>query len=123
VLLVILAILAWAYFPESRAFTIDVARPVLTPVFRWQARQEMTSIAHELQIYERENLGQIPDARRFQRWLESSFTGDAMLDSWGAPYGIRVQRDSFAIVSWGPDGVPDTPDDVRVARGRAALGH
>jgi hypothetical protein len=121
VVLVIIAIAALSYFPESRAFAADVARPVLTPVFRWQATQEMTSIAHELQLYERENLGRIPDARRFQGWLLSSFDGDATIDSWGTPYSLRLSRDSFAIESWGPDKAYDTADDMRVARGRAGV--
>jgi hypothetical protein len=120
-LLVVLAVATWLYFPESRVLAADAARPVLNPVFRWQARQEMTNIAHEMQLYERENLGRIPDARRFQGWLLSSFDGDATIDSWGTPYSLRLSRDSFAIESWGPDKAYDTTDDLHVARGRAGV--
>jgi hypothetical protein len=123
-LLVLVVAAAWLYlFPSARGVAADVARPVLTPVFRWQARQEMTSIAHEMQIYERENLGRIPDARRFQGWLESSFAGDATMDSWGTPYSLRLSRDSFAIESWGPDRTYDTDDDMHLARRRSGVTH
>jgi hypothetical protein len=121
VLVALIAAAAWLYFPAARVFAADAARPVLTPVFRWQARQEMTSIAHEMQIYERENLGRIPDARRFQGWLESSFAGDATMDSWGTPYSLRLSRDSFAIESWGPDRTYDTADDMHLARRRSGV--
>ena len=120
VLLVLLGVAVWSYFPETRVYVADVARPVLTPVFRWQTTQELTQIAHELQLHERENLGRIPDGRRFKTWLEQSFTGDAILDAWGTPYSLEVQRDSFAIVSWGPDGLPDTADDMEVGRRRSS---
>jgi hypothetical protein len=119
-LLALLAVAVWSYFPKARVYTRNLASPVLTPVFRWQTRQELTQIAHELQVHERENLGRIPDGRRFRTWLEQSFTGDAILDAWGTPYSLEVQRDSFTIVSWGPDGLPDTSDDMQVGRRRAS---
>lgn len=122
VLVVLVAAATWLYFfPAARVFGADATRPVLEPVFRWQARQEMTSIAHELQLYERENLGRIPDARRFQTWLESSFAGNATMDSWGTPYSLRLSRDSFAIESWGPDRTYDTADDMHLARRRSGV--
>ena len=121
-LLIALGVVTWIYFPESRVYAADAVRPILTPVFRWQTKQEMTSIAHELQLHEREGRGQLPDSRRFRVWLETSFTGEATVDSWGTPYALELQRDSFAVVSWGPDGLPDTADDLQIARRRASPG-
>jgi hypothetical protein len=120
-LLFTLGVVTWIYFPESRVYAASAVRPVLTPVFRWQTRQEMTTIAHELQLHEREGYGQLPDSRRFKTWLETSFTGEATVDSWGTPYSLMLQKDSFAVVSWGPDGLPDTGDDLQVGRRRAGL--
>jgi hypothetical protein len=119
-LLILLGVVTWIYFPESRVFAADAVRPVLTPVFRWQTKQEMTRVAHELELREREGYG-LPDSRRFRVWLTTSFTGEATVDSWGTPYALELQRDSFAVVSWGPDGLPTTADDLQVARRRAGL--
>lgn len=121
VLLVVLAACTWIYFPETRVYAADAARPVLRPVFRWQTKQEMTSIAHELELAEREGFGRLPDARRFKTWLDQTFTGDATVDSWGMPYSLTVAKDSFTVVSWGPDALPNTSDDIHIARRRASL--
>lgn len=70
---------------------------------------------------EREGFGRLPDARRFKTWLDQTFTGDAAVDSWGMPYSLTVARESFTVVSWGPDALPDTQDDIHIARRRAGL--
>lgn len=116
VLLVILCVVATYYIPESRVALVDAFEPVLRPAFRWQSSQEMTRIAHEVQIYERDNYGRLPDARRFPDWLEANFAEGATRDSWGGPYLLFVERDSFVVVSWGPDQVPRSADDLREAR-------
>lgn len=118
-LLALVAILVGLYFPRSRAVIIDVARPALTPVFRWQTLGEMNRIAREVQTHERESFGQLPDQRRFPAWLAGRFDEPAVTDSWGQPYTLVTQGDSFFIVSWGPDAVARTDDDLRVARPRA----
>ena len=40
--------------------------------------------------------------------------GDRPTDPWGHAYRIQELegRDDFEVVSWGPDGAPDTADDV-----------
>lgn len=115
-LLIVLGLVATYYIPESRAALVDAFEPVLRPAFRWQAKQEMNRIAHEVEIYERDNYGRLPDSRRFPTWLEANFTEGAAEDSWGGQYLLFVERDSFVVVSWGPDQVPRSTDDLREAR-------
>jgi hypothetical protein len=116
ILLIVLGVVATYYIPESREAMVELVQPALAPVFRWQSAQEMSRIAREVQLYERENLGRVPDQRRFPSWLNANFTEGAARDSWGGEYLLFVERDSFAIVSWGPDLLPRTEDDLRVAR-------
>ena len=116
ILLIILGVLASYYIPESREALKELIAPALKPAFRWQTRHEMEAVAREVQLYERDNYGRVPDQRRFPTWLSSNFTEGGATDSWGGTYVLFVQRDSFAIVSWGPDQVPRTEDDLRVMR-------
>jgi hypothetical protein len=116
ILLIILGGVATYYLPESRAAMVDVTQPVLNPAFRWHSLQEMTRIAGEIQVYERDNFGRIPDPRVFPSWLASNFSEGATRDAWGSPYLLFIERDSFVVVSWGPDRMPRTDDDLRVAR-------
>ena len=116
ILLIILGALASYYIPESREALMDMISPALTPMFRWQTQHEMGQVAREVQFYERDNYGRVPDPKRFPTWVNSNFTEGAAIDSWGGGYVLFVERDSFAIVSWGPDQVPRTEDDLRVAR-------
>jgi hypothetical protein len=36
------------------------------------------------------------------------------LDPWHQPYKYQGERDRFTLSSAGPDGKPDTPDDIQV---------
>ena len=121
-LLVALGIVAALYFPESRAVVLDAATPVLTPLRRWQTQHEMDEIAREIRTHERENYGQLPPARGFANWLVGRLGQDAGLDSWGGEYALLLERDSFVIVSWGPDGLPRNGDDIRASFVRSRPG-
>ncbi|HEX8072416.1 MAG TPA: type II secretion system protein GspG [Pyrinomonadaceae bacterium] len=44
-------------------------------------------------------------------------TAVVRVDPWHRPYDYKGQRDSFVLRSLGPDGKPDTPDDVTAAHG------
>ena len=54
--------------------------------------------------------------------LLGKFSGDGVvdrtgepLDPWGFRYVVEADKDGFVrIVSWGPDGLEDTPDDLLV---------
>ena len=37
----------------------------------------------------------------------------ALEDPWGNPYELKVKGKKFYILSYGPDGLPDTEDDIR----------
>jgi general secretion pathway protein G len=50
-----------------------------------------------------------------QRWV-AQFTEDQSMDPWNHPYQYRCpgthNPDSFDVFSMGPDGLPDTDDDI-----------
>lgn len=116
ILMIILAIAVWSYFPETRHWVYEKAHPVMTPVLVWQSKKEMNEIARGLQTYERENFGRLPTRRQWPDWLEANYFGDASRDSWGGLYLLTAGSDSFRIVSSGPDQVYRTEDDIKVAR-------
>ncbi len=111
-LLLILALGASLYFPQTRPVVLDVLAPVLNPALTWQTKGEMSQIARELQTLNRE--GQVLPApgQAFQTWIGRHFQGGDQEDAWGTPYTLRVWTDSVGIVSNGPDLEIDTPDDV-----------
>lgn len=117
-LFVAMAIAAALYFPRSRAVVMDVAAPVLNPMFTMATRSEMDKIAREVQTMDRTR-GGLPDPRDFESWLETRYTGDAMRDSWGNVYVLVVRQDEFDILSFGPDGLRGTPDDIVLTAGRS----
>lgn len=121
-LLVVAALAAALYFDGSRAFLAEKAKPVLDPYFVMATRSEMEKIAQDLQLFERENFGRLPDQRGFVEWLERNFAGGAGIDSWGAPYEYSLGRDSFYIRSLGPDQLRASEDDIVEARPRTGTG-
>lgn len=117
VLLILLGLAAAFYFPDSRAMLTEKLGPAMDPVFRWQTKGEMDQIARDLQNHERENYGQLPTRRQWLGWLQSKYTTETgMKDAWGQVYTLRIERDSFAIISNGPDRIISTDDDVTVKR-------
>lgn len=116
ILLVILAVTVWSYFPESRHYVYEAIRPAMTPVFRWQTKKEMNQIARGLQNFERENFGRLPGRAQWPDWLQANYQGEAARDSWGGMYLLTAGSDSFRIVSSGPDQVYRSEDDIKVAR-------
>lgn len=123
ILLVLLAALAAAlYFDGSRAFLAEKAKPVLDPYFVMATRSEMDKIAQDLQLFERENFGRLPDRRGFNEWLERNYAGGAGVDSWGGPYEYTLGRDSFYLRSLGPDQLRASEDDIVEGRPRTGTG-
>ena len=114
ILLIIMGFLAALYIPESRAALLKIGGPAVTPVLRWQTEHEMGDIVREIRLYERERYGRLPPTRGFANWLGTRFSEDVTTDSWGVPYAFFVARDSFTVVSWGPDGLPRNEDDIHV---------
>jgi hypothetical protein len=114
--LVMLALLVALYVPRSRTVVVAYAMPLLNPALRWQTLHEMGTIADEVAVYERDNPGSVPPANTFSAWLRSNFTPGAAQDSWGGTYRLFLEAETFAVVSWGADRAPRTPDDIRVER-------
>jgi len=118
-LLVILAVVTWFYFPETRALLLDVAEPVALPVMRWSAQEEMATIARN--AVEQERLtGELPVGSAWLAWLHFRYLSDeARTDPWGSTYQLEVSKDSVWTLSYGPDRTRGTADDflVGVPRG------
>lgn len=123
IFLIVLGVLAAAlYFEGSRAVIFEKARPFLDPYFVMATRSEMDKINTDLQLWERENFGRLPDGRAFGGWLEGNYAGGAGMDAWGSRYEYTLGRDSFFLRSLGPDLVRGTEDDIIDARARTGTG-
>jgi hypothetical protein len=114
--LVMAGLLVAFYVPRTRDVVVGYTMPLLNPAFRLQTLYEMRTIADEVALYERDNPGRIPPANTFPAWLRRSFTPGAAHDSWGGTYRVFLEAETFAVVSWGADRTPQTPDDLRVVR-------
>lgn len=117
-LLTIVALLTWSYFPETRAMLMDVAEPIVLPIMRWSASEEMSQVARNVVEYERLT-GQLPAGREWLEWLDYRYSmDDIKRDPWGSVYQMEASRDSVWIISFGPDRVRGSDDDFRVASPR-----
>lgn len=117
-LLTIVALLTWSYFPETRAMLMDVAEPIVLPIMRWSASEEMSQVARNVVEYERLT-GQLPAGRGWLEWLDYRYSmDDIKRDPWGSVYQMEASTDSVWIVSFGPDRVRGSDDDFRVASPR-----
>lgn len=119
ILLVIFGIVAMAYFPESRVVLVEAVEPAITPPLRWHTRNEMERVVRLLKFHEEEHFGRLPEAGDFQDWLTSTLDFGGATDPWGGQYVLYEMSDSFAVVSFGPDRLPNTDDDLRKARLKA----
>lgn len=118
VLLVILALCVWYYFPETRAMLSDAAGPVLVPIRRWSAEEEMAQVGRNVVEHERLT-GGLPTGPEWLGWLEYRYPEETVgTDPWGSTYQLEVVGDSVVIVSFGPDRIRGTADDFRVATAR-----
>ncbi|MGE0158953.1 MAG: type II secretion system protein GspG [Gemmatimonadales bacterium] len=117
-LLCVLALLTWYYFPETRAMLLDVAEPVVVPLARWSTEEEMAQVARNVVDQERLT-GALPKGAAWLEWLESRYaTADMMQDPWGSTYQLEASKDSVWILSYGADRTRNTEDDFRVATPR-----
>lgn len=121
-LVLLVAFMAALYFESSRAVIAEKAQPLLDPYFVMATRSEMEKIAQDLQLFERDNFGRLPDRRAFPDWVDRQYTPGGTVDSWGTPYEYTLARDSFHLRSLGPDMVRGTEDDILEARPRTGSG-
>lgn len=115
VLLIVLAIVTWYYFPETRAIMMDAAEPVVLPIMRWSSREEMAQVGRHVVDHERLT-GAVPDVTEWLDWIDYRYTAEEFArDPWGSLYQLVVWSDSVGIVSLGPDRTRLTEDDFQVA--------
>jgi hypothetical protein len=112
IVVLIIGLGAALYFPDSRQSILDKAMPVVTPVLVWSAKKEMREIQRQVSTY-RSATYKLPARREWVPFLDRYFAGDAARDPWGTMYQFYAWRDSFAIISYGPDLERSTPDDIR----------
>jgi hypothetical protein len=114
ILLLLVVIGAALYFPDSRAWVLHRAQPIVNPILTTATHSEMEKIVDDLRQYSRENLGRFPDTRQFQVWLEDQYAVGGSRDSWDTPYQLEdLRRDRrMQIRSWGPDRLRGTDDDI-----------
>jgi hypothetical protein len=118
VLLVVLALCVWVYFPETRSMLIEAASPLIDPVRKWSAEEQMAQIARNVVEHERLT-GEMPEGGAWLPWLEYRYSNpDMRRDPWGAHYQLDPREDSVAILSVGPDGLRGTEDDFEVLSAR-----
>ena len=117
-LLVILGLLTWFYFPETRAILLDAAEPVVLPVQRWGVQDEMAQVARNAVDHERLT-GQLPAGPAWLEWLRYRYaTPETRTDPWGTTYQLVASKDSVWVVSLGPDRTRETEDDFAVSAPR-----
>lgn len=117
-LLVILAVLTWLYFPETRAMVMDVAEPVVLPIMQWSMEEEMATVGRNAVDHERLT-GELPAGSAWLEWLEYRYVSEeSRTDPWGSTYQIEASKDSVWTLSYGPDRTRGTPDDFRVSTPR-----
>jgi hypothetical protein len=118
VLLTILGLCVWYYFPETRTMLADAAAPVLVPVARWSAEEEMGRIGRNVVEHERLT-GELPLGAAWLGWLEYRYPAEDLgKDPWGSVYQLEARGDSVAVISFGPDRVRMTEDDFEILTGR-----
>jgi hypothetical protein len=118
----VLALGVALYVDSTRAVILERAGPLLDPYFVMATESEMRKVAEDLQLYERENFGRLPDRKSFPAWVDRQYAGGAGVDSWGSAYEYTLARDSFFLRSPGPDRLRATDDDIVEGRPRTGTG-
>ena len=118
VLLAILCVVTWLYFPETRAILLEAAQPVVLRVGRWSSSEEMSQVGRHVVDHERLT-GDLPAGGGWLGWLATRYAyPDAAQDPWGSYYQLIVWDDSVGVLSLGPDRTRQTDDDFRVVTSR-----
>jgi hypothetical protein len=118
-LLIVLALATWFYFPETRSMLADVAEPIVVPIIRWSTQEEMSQVGRNVVEHERLT-GRLPEGGAWLDWLEYRYPAEDMVrDPWNSIYQLEVTSDSVSVVSLGPDRTRQTADDFRVSTPRS----
>jgi hypothetical protein len=117
-LLIVLCLVTWYYFPESRAILLDAAEPIVVRVARWSSREEMLQVGRNALAQERLT-GHLPTGGAWLPWLEYRYaTEEARQDPWGSTYQLQATADSVFVISFGPDRIRGSEDDILVSTPR-----
>ena len=98
--------------PSTRTVLEDRARPVTDNLKAKLVPRRLEVMADQLEV--RVGRGESFPSN-WEGWLRRDFSG-APEDPWGAIYYFRTGRSSFTVGSKGPDGEPNTQDDIKVER-------
>ena len=112
ILILLLALGAGLYFPQTRGVIMEFVAPALNPLLAWQTRGEMEQIARELQNLNRQGDPLPAEGEEFGHWVARRFQGGSSLDAWGHSYSLKIWPDSVGIISSGPDAQVRTGDDI-----------
>ena len=103
-LLLLVALGAGFYFPESRAILVERLQPALNPGYRWASGGEMKQIVRDLQEWERVGRGLPVGRGEFEPWLRNRYQMlESTMDSWGTTYRLEVRGRVVRVISAGPD--------------------
>ena len=72
------------YFPETRAFMVDVTEPLWFPMVKWNTSEEMKQVGRDV-INHEINTGRLPNRRDWLGWLDYRYAGEELKkDHWGS---------------------------------------
>jgi hypothetical protein len=109
----LIALGAGLYFPESRAIIIEYVRPLSTPPYRWMTHQELNQIVSDLEVVQESGRPFPARPDEFNAWLASRYPQErSRVDAWGTPYRIELTATHFRVVSAGSDRVFGTDRDL-----------
>ncbi|UCC84372.1 MAG: hypothetical protein JSW46_05430 [Gemmatimonadota bacterium] len=116
-ILLLVAVAAVAFLePRSRARIMSAIPFPSQASDQRSAARDLEQIAAYVQATATQS-GGYPLTETFPNWLTQAELSAE--DPWGSAYYLEVFPDSFVVGSPGPDSRRRTPDDIRVAEGRA----
>jgi hypothetical protein len=104
---------------DRRWEDLDTLMKALNAEKTARARAELESIATALESFRRERGSYVEsksEATLIDHLSPRYLARVIRIDPWHQPYQYEGGRTSFVLRSTGPDGKPDTPDDVTITR-------
>lgn len=98
--------------PSTREMMVEKATPVLDDFRARLVPRRLEAMADQLEA--RIGRGESFPAN-WEGWLQRDYSG-VPEDPWGNIYYLDTRRTSFTVGSNGPDGNPNTEDDITVER-------
>jgi hypothetical protein len=100
--------------PRSRAVILDVASPVIDPIYGFITNRQLKQVIEDLEDFE-ERTGNLPygGSGEFESWLRREYRDvKRRSDAWGNPFELVLEISVFTVTSAGPDEVFETEDDL-----------